>query len=325
MAIKYDAKKAEENSAKSNNNEEYHITSGAHVVNLVSYAELGKHIKMFKGKPAVYASGKNQGKVKPAETFVGLIFEFSNAAYTGDYPHAYITSMFFDGTFINGLSVSDQFVNNTLSPQFANKMSYKKFLDAINLHYGTSFQGLDEAVGMALAVKVDTVAVYEQDGKKIRCADHQVPGYDPEKKHVNVPGVKYYTTIKPECIIPMKQDFGGQIIDMSVNISEPKGTYTPVFDWDSPTKAAWSGLKSFQKNAIVAAENFRESAFAKLVLEDDELQKEVADIRQGNTGREERDNEAKDIPKPGNSAQDAGGTAGVDSHAPSGAPQLPCD
>lgn len=332
MAIKYDTKVAEEKSKESGSSEEYHVTSGYHVVNLVSYAELGRHQGSFKGKPDTYQSGNKAGQIKPDEMFISLVFEFSGAAFTGGFPHAYITSIYNGKEFFNRLSVSETFMENTLSPQYANKTGFKKYLDAINLHYNKNFQGLDEAVGMALAVKVDTLAIYEVDGKKIKCADNAVPGYKKEEAHKNLPGVKYYTTIKPESIVPMVQDFGVTVVDLSSKIVDPVDEYTAVFDWGAPTKADFMGLKSFQKKAIVNATDFRESAFAALVQEDEELQKEVKEARDGSNGGSDEGNAKKsdDSQVPANQGNTdgktdgtVGGPTGMAPDENSGVPELP--
>ena len=279
MAFIVDEKAIKDN--EGGNSEEYHIPTSNTVCTLVSYAELGRHTRMFQGKPAIYTAGKHTGKVKPPEMMISMIFEFSGAQYSGDFPLCYVTSIYLgDNSFVNHLGVPEAMLKNELSIQFVNKTGYKKMLDAINKNYGTKHQALFQAVGMPLAVAVRSLAIKEDD-KTIKVLDKEVPGFNPKDPGKNVKGWRYYTELKPEQIIPMQQEFGGQIIDM-YNIVKPViGEYTPVFDWDNPNKDAWDMLKPFQKRAIIDALDFRESAFASLVARNEELAKEVQDLREG--------------------------------------------
>ena len=302
MAVLIDPKAIEENNAGTNQ-EDYHVPTGKQVVNVVSYAELGRHTKMFQGKPAVYASGKSMGQIKPPELMISMIYEFSGAQYSGDYPLCYITSIYLGQKgFANHLSVSDDFINNRLSMQFVNKTGYKKMLDAINLHYGTQHRGLLQTVGMSLLVNCKTVAIGEINGKTEKLLDYQVPGYDKKQANKNIKGWKYFTDIKPEGIMPMVQDFMGELVDMSKNIKPVIGTYTALFDWDAPDKEAWAGLMPFQKKAIVNAEDFRTSKFGQMVAADAELQEEVQAIRNGKSNTKEQEQEESAINTPSGTA-----------------------
>lgn len=249
----------------------------------MSYVELGRHQKKFQNKPAVYESGMNKGKIKPPELFVSLTFEFSGVEHSGDYPHTYETSiMLQDGGFMNPLSVSDDFIQNKLSLAFANKVGYKKLLDAINLHCKQKFQGLHQAVGTAIHVAAKTKAFKKiENAKDIQCLDTEVPGFDPENPTKNIEGWRYYVGFKPENIQPMKMQFGQTVVDMSEYIKHTIGDYTPVFDWDAPTKEAWTKLKPWQKRAISKALDLETSAFGTLMKVDAEIAAEVQAYKTG--------------------------------------------
>lgn len=297
MAILVNEEKIKENDKQgSHSDEKFHVPSGNHVVNLASYVELGRHVKMFNGKPAVAESGKNKGQLRPPEMFVSMTFEFSGAERTGEYPHTYETSIIMqDGGFMHSLSVSDDFINNRLSLQFANKTGYKKYLDAINMHCNKKFQGLHQAVGTAIHVQAKTVAHYKDaNGKDVKCLDTEVPGYDPENPHVNVEGVRYYTYIKPESIQPMVIMLGKTKVDMSEYIVPIIGDYAPVFDWDAPTKEAWAKLKPWQKRAISKALDLDTSAFGTMLKVDEELAKEIETLK---AGKKEAAPEKPDMPE----------------------------
>ena len=148
---------------------------------------------------------------------------------------------------------------------------------------------------MPLAVSVRSIAIKEDD-KTVKVLDKEVPGFNPKDPGKNVKGWNYYTELKPEQIIPMQQEFGGQIIDMSTIVKPVIGEYTPVFDWDNPNKESWDMLKPFQKKAIINALDFRESAFASLVASNEELAKEVQDLREGKKEDKVQEEPAEEAP-----------------------------
>lgn len=93
MAVNVDANNLpEKGEGKASNPETKFIKAGNRLARLVSYVELGKHMQMFKGKPAVYETGKNAGRQKPAVLHCALTFEFPTEEYTGDYPLTISTS-----------------------------------------------------------------------------------------------------------------------------------------------------------------------------------------------------------------------------------------
>jgi len=284
-----DEKKMEE-SGGSFVKDKYHVPTGTHIARLVSYVELGKHTPTFNGQPAKYDTGKKAGQFKPAEHVISLIFEFSGVQHSEEYPHTFTVSQpMFNGGFMNKMAVSDAFVNNELSLAFSNKTKYKKFLDAMNTHYGLGISGLHQAVGNAFAVQVQTKAVKKVDGAKdIKCIDAEVPGFDPSNPEVSIDGYSYYVDIKPESIVPMKQNIMGTEIDLSSKVVEQEGTYCKVFDLEAPTPEDWKLLRNSHKKAIIGAIVGSNDAVLSMLHSTPELTAEMATLVESSSKADEQ-------------------------------------
>lgn len=233
MAIKIDKDKLPEKS-QSNNKETKVIPSGAQVARFVSYVEMGKHQPMFKGKPAVFDSGKRAGQQKEPETIIQLVFEFTAAEYTGDYPLTICTSIPWESEFINKLAIPESLLNGTLSRQFAMKSGFMKYLEALKDATGDHHQNMDAYIGAPLLINVT-----HRQGK----ADDK--GVIPVYAQMKPEGIN-----KPEWRHPLS----GKVEMLEVPPS--KGTYCSVYDWDAPTPEGWKLLMPSVQKAIKSALNF---------------------------------------------------------------------
>jgi len=243
MAVKVNQDELDE--GKSFDKEPNYIEEGTHPARLVYYAELGKHYPMFKGKRAVYDSGKSTGLEKPAELLIHLVFEFPNAPYDVA-PLCIKTSVPFgsNGEFLNKLPVSDALTSGNISLSFANRSKYMKFLNAMNAACGTTRKGLHEFIGEGFLI-----AVTNKVGTKADDAG-------------NLP---VYSNMKPEGI--QKTSFKHPATGKIEKVPVPKvtGKYGPIFDWDNPTKEAWEGMPEYLRKAVQSAVNYPGSLVEMLV------------------------------------------------------------
>jgi len=244
MAVTVDTSAMDDNSGDFEKETKY-IEEGTHPARCVYYAELGKHLPIFKGKRAMYDSGKNAGKPKPAELMIHLVFEFPNAPYD-NMPLTIKTSIPYgdNGEFINKLPVSDALASGNISKSFANRSKYMKFLNSMNAALGTDYKGLHEFIGegFLIAVTNKTGTKADDDG--------------------NLP---VYANMKPDGIqkTTFKHPATGKMEE--VPVPEAKGTYGPIFDWDNPTKEAWDAMPEYLQKCIKRAVNYEGSEVQMLV------------------------------------------------------------
>jgi len=244
MAVTVDTDNMDDGSGDFERETKY-IEEGTHPARLVYYAELGKHHPIFKGKRAVYDSGKKVGDPKPAELIIHMVFEFPNAPYD-NMPLTIKTSIPFgdNGEFINKLPVSDALASGNISKSFANRSKYMKFLNSMNAALGTSYKGLHEFVGQGFLI-----AVTNKVGKKADDAG-------------NLP---VYSNMKPEGIqkTTFKHPATGKLEEVPVPAA--KGKYGPIFDWDDPTKEAWDEMPEYLQKCVKRALNYEGSEVQMLV------------------------------------------------------------
>lgn len=205
--------------------EESHVVpAGNNPAVCVYYAELGKHQPVFKGKPAVYDSGKRAGQIKDPEMIIHMAFEFPMA----EYEHAPLTLCTSiplpDGSFINKLPVSDALASGNISLSMAMRSGYMKYLTAMNEAAGFEAQGLFEHIGSKFLINVTHNVVTKGDSTRTYA------------------NMKALGITKPEFRHPVS----GAV--EAVEVPDALGTYGPVFAWDSPTEEAWEAMpKNLQK------------------------------------------------------------------------------
>ena len=223
MAFGVDTKKIAENTGDFKR-ETLPIPAGLNQARLAAYIELGMHPAIFKGKPAV----TDKGAIKDDEFIIHLIFEFPAAEKTTDYPQTIKTSVpFGEGEFMNKLAVTSSLFNGTLSPAYANRSKFMKYLNAMNDACGTSYESLSDFVN----------------------------------KPFNIP---VYSNMLPEGIqsVDFKNPITGKM--ETAEVPEVQGNYTN-FDWDAPTEDAWNNLPKFLKDRIQKATNYEGSEVQAMV------------------------------------------------------------
>ena len=215
--------------------ESHFVPAGNNPAVCVYYAELGKHQPIFKGKPAVYDTGKRIGQLKDPEMIVHVVFEFPLCDYD-NVPLTIRTSVpLKDGSFINKLPVSDALASGNISLTMAMRSAYMKYLTAMNNAAGFEAHGIHEHVGSKFLVNVTNKTVTKDD------------------KSVTYANMKPEGITKPEFRHPMT----GKIEE--VEVPDAIGTYGPVFAWDDPTEEAWKAMPDFLKKCCKKASNFEGS------------------------------------------------------------------
>ena len=240
------------------------IPAGFQICRLVSYIEMGHHHSMFKGKTQTYESGKRQGEIKDPEMMIHLIFEFTNAKYTGDFPLTIKTSVPFgkNGDLLNKLSIGKGLEEGWLSRANALKSNFVKTLMAMQDATGSDSGTLSDYVG-----KVFGCTVVHNLGKK---ADDNgdIPRFA---------NMKCTSLVAPEFTNPMD----GVVTDMGAIFPEQIGEYCPVFDWAEPTIAAWTEVPKYIKKFTQTALDYSGSEL-EIILAGYEEEK-PADEPQGTT------------------------------------------
>lgn len=250
MAIKVN--KDELTEEGSGNSETMFIPAGTHPAILVSYVEMGKHYKEFKGKKAVYdKTSKKAGQVRPPELHISVCFEFPNCEYTGDRPLTIATSVpMKNGGVINALTVSDALASGSLSKSFAMKTNFMKYLIAMQDATGKNYDSLADFVGQGFLVSVSN-----KNGK-------------PDEEG----NVRTYANMKPDGIqgLSFKHPVTGAVEE--VPCPAQKGEYCTVLDWDDPDIEEFKKLPTYMQDFIKDAEDFNGSALDMLLREypDDE-------------------------------------------------------
>jgi len=212
------------------------IPAGIHPGVLVSYVELGKHYREFKGQKATYdAKSKKAGEIKPPELFISLCFEFPTVEFTGNFPLCISTSVPMKaGGFISALTVSDALANGTLSRSYAMKTNFMKYLMAMQDASGKDLHSLAEFVGDSFLITVtNSTGKPDQDGN-----------------------IRTYANMKPEGIQGMS--FKHPMTGVVEQVPAPfvLGDYCPVFDWDAPVMEDFMKLPKYFRDAIQRAENY---------------------------------------------------------------------
>lgn len=237
------------------------IPAGINQARLVSYVELGKHIPMFKGKPAVYGNdSKKAGESKPPEFMIQLVFEFPRAEHTGDFPLTIKTSSpYGKGDFINKLSVSDALMSGNISLSYANRSKFMKYLNAMNDALGTSHDSLADFVGAPFLI-----AITNKPGTKAR-EDGSLP---------------MYSNMKPDGIGSTKYIDQMDQQEKEAQVPDTVGEYCPLFFWDEPTIEAWKEVPKYLKTCIKGATDFTGSPVAAMLAG---MPEEAADTPADNT------------------------------------------
>lgn len=247
MAVSVETDKLPEKGEGSNPETKY-IPAGNRLARLVSYVELGKHRQMFKGKPAVYESGKNAGKAKPAVLHVALTFEFPTCDYTGDFPLTIGTTRRMDnGDFFNAVTVPDSLANGTISKSMAMKTKFMKYLGALQAAAGKPWVSIADFANaqVPLIINVTNKKVVKDD-KEIVFANMKPEG---------ITSCKIQDPMDPE-----------KFTDYTDKVPPTKGEYCKVFDWDAPTEGAWKALKPWDQKTIKDALNFEGSPIHRLLM-----------------------------------------------------------
>lgn len=259
---------------KDRNPETMFIPAGNQVARFVQYVELGQHVQMFKGKPAVYESGKNAGRRKPAVLHVALTFEFPGCEYTGDYPLCISTSRRMDnGEFFDAVTVPASLADGSMSKAYAMRTRFMKYLTALQTATGLNYTNFADFAKEQVGVMVN---VTNKLGKKAE------DGSQPT-----------YANMKPDGIVkPMFQVPGSKKI-IDVEVPETIGTYPVPFEWDCPTEDSWKGLQPWYKKAIKAAVDFAGSPIDLLLQSNPELDQ----VTEPDADQDQSDNTPPEPPK----------------------------
>lgn len=254
-----------------------YIPAGINQARLVSYIELGMHMPMFKGKPAMYSSeSKKAGQTKPAEFIIHLVFEFPRAEHTGDFPLCIRTSVpYGSGEFINKLSVSEALMSGNISMAYANRSKFMKYLNAMNDSCGTSYDGLEFFVGEPFLI-----AVTNKPGTKAR-DDGTLP---------------IYANMKPEGINSIKYIDQMDQTEKEAKVPEQIGDYCSKFFWDTPTEEAWKEVPKYLKECMKKAVDYNGSALQVMLSGMPEEEDIGSEEPKDNKGRPAESDDLDDIP-----------------------------
>lgn len=213
------------------------IPKGFNLCRLVSYIEMGHHRPVFGGKVQKYDQGKRIGETKDVEMMIQLVFEFTNAKYTGSFPLCTKTSSPFGdkGDLMSKLSISKGVEEGWCSRSIALKQNYVKTLIAMQDATKSSHQSLDKFVGEVFGCTITHALGKKADDKG------NIPTYA---------NMKTTSLVAAEARHPVTGKV--EVYDLP----EIKGAYCPVFDWESPTIEAWSGIPKFTKQYILKAEDY---------------------------------------------------------------------
>ncbi len=234
------------------------IKAGNRLARLVEYVELGKHYQMFKGKKAVYEQGKNAGRQKPPVMHVALRFEFPGEEYTGDYPLSISTSRRMDnGEFFDAVVVPPSLEDGTMSKAYAMRTRFMKYLTALQnatgLNYTNFADFAREQVGVMINV-TNKLGAAKDDGTQ-----------------------PTYANMKPEGIVPPRFEHPTKGTVEELEVPAAIGEYGAPFEWDAPTKEAWSALPPWHKACIKEAVDFGGSPIDLLLQANPELDKILKD------------------------------------------------
>ena len=217
------------------------IPDGFQACRLVSYIEMGHHTPRFNGKKQVYeAPSKRVGEVKDAEMVIHLVFEFTDADYTGDYPLTLKTSIPFGkvGELLNKLSISKGLEEGWVSREIALKQNYVKTLMAMQAATNTKYPSLADYVGTVFGVTVTHTL-----GKKAD-EDGNIPTYA---------NMKTTSLVAPTFRNPVTKEV------IKITLPEQHGEYCKVFDWNAPTMEAWGEVPKYLKDFIMGADDYEGS------------------------------------------------------------------
>jgi hypothetical protein len=242
MAVKV---KKEELTDESTNQETEHISAGTHPAILVSYVEMGKHYKFYKGKKVVFdKTSKKAGQTRPPELHISLCFEFPSCKYTGNRPLTIATSVpMKKGGIMNPLTVSDALASGKLSKSFAMKTNFMKYLLAMQDATGKNYDTLADFVGQGFLVSVT----------------------NNESKPDSNGQVRIYANMKPDGIQGLS--FRHPVTGAIEEIECPKqiGEYCSVLDWDNPDLDEFKKLPDYMQELIKNAEDYPGSALQELL------------------------------------------------------------
>jgi len=203
---------------------------------LVSYIEMGHHIPCFKGKQQVYEQGKRKGEIKDSEMMLHLVFEYTNAQYTGDFPLCIkcSTPLGDTGDLMNKLSIGRGLEEGWLSRSNALKSNFVKTLMAMQDATDCTYPSLADYVGAVFATTVTHGL-----GKKAR-DDGSIPVYA---------NMKTTSIVAPK----FKDPTGKETV---YDLPEVIGTYCPTFEWGNPDMNAWALVPEYLKKFIMKAEDY---------------------------------------------------------------------
>jgi hypothetical protein len=245
------------------------VPAGMNQARLVSYVELGKHIPMFKGKPAEYGKeSKKSGEPKPPEFMIQLVFEFPHAKHTGEFPLTIKTSVpYGKGEFVNQLSVSDALMSGNISMAYALRSRFMKYLNALNDSCGTSYDDLHSFVGEPFLV-----AVTHKVGAK---ADPKT-GDKPVFANMAPDGINSTTYTD-------QQDMKEKV----AQVPEIVGEYCSKFFWDEPTPEAWKEVPKYLKTCMKGADDFEGSPLAAMLagMPEEKSENQVESKPEDNKGK----------------------------------------
>lgn len=221
--------------------EEHIIPAGPKCAQLIAYNQIGKHIRHYDGKP------------KPSETGVMLVFEFAMAPHTGEDTLKFKTSeKWKEGEFFNWIGISDKLMNNELSPSFAAKTGYMTTLSALNAASDKTFASIYEALGEVFSFNVIHVA----DSKGAMRARTTIKSKGGEKPiaAMNNPVMRHPQN--PDHILfDAASDYPKRPLDECTS-----------FNMHDPTEESWKTLKPWEQVFVKEATDYPGSALEELLI-----------------------------------------------------------
>lgn len=253
MAFRPDYDKMEENKGGGGEKETCIIPEKGQPAQCIMYAELGKHVRHFKGQP------------KAPELAVVMTFEFAKAPHTGSYPLSWsCTKEFKKGEFFDWVGISDKLLNNELSASFAAKTSYMKNLTALNNACDKDLYALEDAVGELF--KFHVLHAKTSEGKLV--ANMSITGRSSKSGILkSVDNVIMRDPDDPDVIFK----------DYSKDYPLRDKDKCLIFSWENPTEEAWKALKPWHKSMAKRAVDFPGSALEDLLLGNPDLDIDGAD------------------------------------------------
>lgn len=251
------------------------IPDGFQLCRLVSYIEMGHHVPVFNGKKQLYDHPSSRaGEVKDPEMMLHLVFEFTNAEYTGDFPLTLKTSTPFgtNGDLMNKLSISKGLEEGWCSKQVAMKQNYVKTLLAMQAATNTKHPSIASYVGTVFGVTVTHTI-----GKKAD-EDGNIPTYA---------NMKTTSLVAPSFKNPITKEV------IKLDLGDPIGTYCDIFDWNYPTIDSWEKVPKYLKEYIQKAEDYEGSPLHILLTG---MQESPEDVDGGNTPNDYEAPASADLP-----------------------------